>query len=102
MKRTTHGTTDYNGGTFEYSSWRRIGNFTFDRIQDQQWAIWNKGPSGGCYGDSGGPIFVHLGSQPRIVATISDAGDTCTEEETHARVDTKYVQDWINDTIAAR
>jgi hypothetical protein len=44
----------------------------------------------------------HLGSQPRIVATISDAGDTCTEEETHARVNTKYVQDWINDTIAAR
>ena len=96
-----YGTTDYNGGIFEYSSWRRIGIFTFDRIQDQQWATWNKGPSGGCYGDSGGPIFVHVGSQRRIVATISDAGDTCTEEETHARVDTKYVQDWIEDTIAA-
>ena len=51
--------------------------------------------------DSGGPIFVHVGSQHRIVATISDAGDTCTEEETHARVDTKYVQDWIEETIAA-
>jgi hypothetical protein len=46
-------------------------------------------------------IFVHVGSQKRIVATISDAGDTCAEEETHARADTKYVQDWIKDTIAA-
>ena len=73
-----YGTTDYSGGDFEYSSSRRIGIFTFDQIQDQQWATWNKGPSGGCYGDSGGPIFVHVGSQQRIVATISDAGDTCT------------------------
>jgi hypothetical protein len=97
-----YGTTDYNGGDFEYSSSRRIGVFTFDRIQDEQWAYWNKGPSGGCYGDSGGPIFAQVGSQQRIVATISDAGDTCTEEETHARADTKYVQDWIKDTIAAR
>jgi hypothetical protein len=97
-----YGTTDYNGGHFEFSSSRRIGIFTFDQIQDQQWATWNKGPSGGCYGDSGGPIFVHVGSHQRIVATISDAGDTCTEEETHARADTKYVHDWIKATIAAR
>ena len=96
-----YGTTEYNDANFEYSSSRRIGIFTFDQIQDQQWATWNKGPSGGCYGDSGGPIFVHVGSQRRIVATISDAGDTCTEEETHARVDTKYVQDWIKAAIAA-
>jgi secreted trypsin-like serine protease len=51
-------------------------------------------------GDSGGPIFVQVGSQQRIVATISDAGDMCTEEEAHARADTKYVQDWIKGTIA--
>ena len=96
------GTRDYNGGNFEYSRSRRIGVFTFDRIQDEQWASWNKGPSSACYGDSGAPIFVQVGSQERIVGTVSDAGDTCTEEETHARVDTKYVQDWIKDTIAAR
>jgi hypothetical protein len=96
-----YGTTDYNGGDFEHSRPRRIGIFTFDRIQDQQTAYWNKGPSGGCYGDSGGPIFVQVGSHRRIVATISDAGDTCSEEETHARADTKYVQDWIEETIAA-
>lgn len=101
MSFAGYGTTDYNGGDFEYSRSRRIGIFTFVRIQDQQWAYWNKGPSGGCYGDSGGPIFVYVGWQLRIVATISDAGDTCTEEETHARADTKYVQDWIRDTIAA-
>lgn len=97
-----YGATDFNGGALEYSSGRRIGIFTFGRIQDQQWAYWHKGPSGGCYGDSGGPIFVQVGWQQRIVATISDAGDTCTEEETHARTDTKYVQDWIKDTIEAR
>lgn len=97
-----YGTTDCNGGQFEYSSSRRIGIFSFDKIRDQQWAYWNKGPSGGCYGDSGAPIFVHAGAEPRIVATFSDAGDTCTEEDTHARADTKYVQDWIMDTIAAR
>ena len=96
-----YGMTDYNGGDFEYSSARRIGVFSFDRILDQQWASWKKGPSSACYGDSGAPIFVHVGSQQRIVATISDAGDTCTEEETHARADTKFVQDWIKDTIAA-
>ena len=96
-----YGTTNYNGGQFEHSNSRRIGIFTFVQIQDQQWASWEKGPSGGCYGDSGGPIFVYGGWQQRIVATISDAGDTCTEEETHARADTNYVQDWIRDTIAA-
>jgi hypothetical protein len=101
MSFAGYGTTDYNGGDFEFSRSRRIGIFTFVRIRDQQWAHWNKGPSGGCYGDSGGPLFVHVGWQQRVVATISDAGDTCTEEETHARADTKYVQDWIRDTIAA-
>ena len=102
MSFAGYGTTDYNGGNLEYSRSRRIGLFTFVKVQDPQWAFWNKGPSGGCYGDSGGPIFVHVGWEHRIVATISDAGDTCTEEETHARTDTKYVQDWIKNTIAAR
>jgi hypothetical protein len=99
-----YGTTDYNGGDFVYSDSRRIGIMTYAGVIDANWASWNKGPSGGCYGDSGGPIFVHVGSQRRIVATISDAGDTCAanEEETHARADTKYVQDWIKETIAAR
>jgi hypothetical protein len=43
-----------------------------------------------------------VGWQQRIVATISDAGDTCAanEEETHARADTKCVHDWIKETTA--
>ncbi len=72
-----YGTTDYNGGDFEYSNSRRIGVFTFDRIQDQQWASWNKEPSSACYGDSGAPIFLHVGSQRRIVATISSGSLSC-------------------------
>ena len=57
-----YGTTDYNGGDFVYSGSRRIGIMTYEGIIDANWASWNKGPSGGCYGDSGGPIFVHVGS----------------------------------------
>jgi len=42
--------------------------------------------SGGCYGDSGGPLLASLGGQVRLVGTLS-WGDSCGYTDHYARVD---------------
>ncbi len=42
--------------------------------------------SGGCYGDSGGPLLASIGGQVRLIGTLS-WGETCGEVDHYTRVD---------------
>ena len=67
---------------------------------DASWARWEE-PSGLCYGDSGGPIFIASpGQAVEIVAVVSDGGTICGENNVHARIDIDDTQRWIRATIA--
>ena len=97
-----YGTTDYNGGNFEFlelAPHRHL--YLRPGFRTNSGRPGTRGPAAAATGIPAGQSSCTWARSRRIVATISDAGDTCTEEETHARVDTKYVQDWIEDTIAA-
>ena len=81
---------------------RRIRTSRLRRIIDDTWALWSI-PSYVCSGDSGGGIF--LNPPPRgangevLVANVSDGGRDCRSHNNNNRLDTRGVQDWINDTI---
>jgi Trypsin len=81
---------------------RRIRTSVLRRVIDETWALWAI-PSHVCSGDSGGGIF--LDSSPNVsdggalVANVSDGGRDCRRHNNNNRLDTRSIQDWINDTL---
>jgi V8-like Glu-specific endopeptidase len=59
------------------------------------------GNGGTCYGDSGGPHFIHLdGAETRIVASITVTGDaTCKASDKTYRMDTASARNFLKDYV---
>ena len=82
---------------------RRIRASTVRRIVDETWGLWSI-PSYVCFGDSGGGIFLSARSgraDVRLVANVSDGGRDCRGHNNNNRLDTRAIQQWIDDTIRA-
>jgi hypothetical protein len=81
---------------------RRIRISALRRVVDETWALWAI-PSYVCSGDSGGGIF--LNPNPNVpdgevlVANVSDGGIDCRRHNNNNRLDTRSVQNWIDDTL---
>jgi len=100
-----YGTTMPMNGPPDIAMWdgkRRIRTSTLRRVVDETWALWAI-PSYVCSGDSGGGIF--LNSSPNVpagevlVANVSDGGHDCRRHNNNNRLDTRSIQNWINDTL---
>ena len=80
---------------------RRVRTSTLRRVVDETWALWSI-PSYVCSGDSGGGIFLNPaptgGSTDILVANVSDGGHDCRRHNNNNRLDTRSIQNWINDT----
>lgn len=82
---------------------RRFRTSILRRVVDETWALWSI-PSYVCSGDSGGGIFLQ---SPRpggaagdpLAANVSDGGLDCRRHNNNNRLDTRGIQDWINETI---
>jgi hypothetical protein len=82
---------------------RRFRTSILRRVVDETWALWSI-PSYVCSGDSGGGIFLQ---SPRptgtavepLAANVSDGGLDCRRHNNNNRLDTRSIQDWINETI---
>jgi hypothetical protein len=82
---------------------RRSRTSTVRRVVDETWALWSI-PSYVCSGDSGGAIFLNASasrspSDDVLVANVSDGGHDCRRHNNNNRLDTRAVQNWINETI---
>jgi hypothetical protein len=81
---------------------RRIRTSTLRRVVDETWALWSI-PSYVCSGDSGGGIFLNPDpSAPDgnvLTANVSDGGQDCRRHNNNNRLDTRSIQNWINDTL---
>lgn len=81
---------------------RRIRTSTLRRVVDETWALGSI-PSYVCSGDSGGAIFFHRNRTDAndfaLVANVSDGGHDCRRHNNNNRLDTRSIQNWINDTI---
>jgi hypothetical protein len=80
---------------------RRIRTSTLRRVVDETWALWSI-PSYVCSGDSGGGIFLQAGPTNAgdvLVANVSDGGRDCRRQNNNNRLDTRSIQNWINDTL---
>ena len=81
---------------------RRIRTSTLRRVVDETWALWSI-PSYVCSGDSGGGIFLNPSpTVPRgdvLAANVSDGGRDCRRHNNNNRLDTRSIQNWINDTL---
>ena len=93
-----------NPGTAISDLWdgkRRIRTSTLRRVVDETWALWSI-PSYVCSGDSGGGIFLNLtptgGTANILVANVSDGGHDCRRHNNNNRLDTRIIQNWINNT----
>ena len=73
---------------------RRIRTSILRRVVDETWGLWSI-PSYVCSGDSGGGIFVN----DVLVANVSDGGLDCRRHNNNNRLDTRDIQNWINNTI---
>ena len=88
------------------STWdgkRRIRTSKLRRVVDETWALWSI-PSYVCSGDSGGAVFLNdhpnkRSSGDELVANVSDGGRDCRRQNNNNRLDTRSIQNWINDTI---
>ncbi len=81
---------------------RRIRTSRIRRVVDETWALWSI-PSYVCSGDSGGAIFLKAGTDmtvaPLLVANVSDGGLDCRRHNNNNRLDTRGIQNWIDDTV---
>jgi hypothetical protein len=81
---------------------RRIRTSTLRRVVDETWALWSI-PSYVCSGDSGGGIFLNpsptIANQDALAANVSDGGRDCRRHNNNNRLDTRSIQNWINDTL---
>ncbi|MGH7710288.1 MAG: hypothetical protein ACREOG_03340 [Gemmatimonadaceae bacterium] len=81
---------------------RRIRTSTVRRIIDETWALWSI-PSYVCSGDSGGGIFLQPSRNATngevLAANVSDGGRDCRRHNNNNRLDTRGIQNWINNTI---
>ena len=81
---------------------RRMRTSTLRRVVDQTWALWSI-PSYVCSGDSGGGIFLTSGPTVAagdvLVANVSDGGRDCRRQNNNNRLDTRSIQNWINDAM---
>ena len=81
---------------------RRIRTSILRRVVDETWALWSI-PSYVCSGDSGGGIFLNPSSTEAngdlLAANVSDGGRDCRRHNNNNRLDTRSIQNWINDTI---
>ena len=80
---------------------RRVRTSTLRRVVDETWALWSI-PSYVCSGDSGGGIFLNpsptVASGDILAANVSDGGRDCRRHNNNNRLDTRSIQNWINDT----
>ena len=71
------------------------------RVVDETWGLWSI-PSYVCSGDSGGGIFLHpnpvVTDERVLAANVSDGGLDCRRHNNNNRLDTRSIQNWINDT----
>jgi hypothetical protein len=82
---------------------RRIRSSAVRKIVDDTWGLWSI-PSHVCSGDSGGGIFLTGRSNraaERLVANVSDGGRDCRRQNNNNRLDTRAIQEWIDDTVKA-
>jgi hypothetical protein len=81
---------------------RRVRTSKLRRVVDETWALWSI-PSYVCSGDSGGGIFLNPGSTVDranvLTANVSDGGRDCRRHNNNNRLDTRSIQQWINDTL---
>ncbi len=81
---------------------RRVRTSRLRRVVDETWGLWSI-PSYVCSGDSGGGIFLNPGpdrrDDPVLVANVSDGGRDCRRHNNNTRLDTRSIQDWINETV---
>jgi hypothetical protein len=88
------------------STWdakRRVRTSKLRRVIDETWALWSI-PSYVCSGDSGGAIFMNArpdkgNRDEELVANVSDGGKDCRGHNNNNRLDTRSIQNWINETI---
>jgi hypothetical protein len=82
---------------------RRVRSSAVRRVIDETWGLWSI-PSYVCSGDSGGGIFLAGRSgraTERLVANVSDGGQDCRRHNNNNRLDTRAIQQWIDDTVSA-
>ena len=85
--------------TAKWDGRRRVRTSKVRRIIDETWALWSI-PSYVCSGDSGGGIFLNAGATEHILAAnVSDGGHDCRRHNNNNRLDTRSIQNWINDTL---
>jgi hypothetical protein len=81
---------------------RRVRTSILRRVVDATWGLWSI-PSYVCSGDSGGGIFLNpspdVPDDPVLVANVSDGGRDCRRHNNNNRLDTRSIQNWINDTV---
>jgi len=81
---------------------RRIRTSTLRKVVDETWALWSI-PSYVCSGDSGGGIFLNpsptVASGDVLAANVSDGGRDCRRHNNNNRLDTRSIQNWINETL---
>jgi hypothetical protein len=99
-----YGTTtpQTRGSPVDTAKWdgkRRVRTSKVRRIIDETWALWSI-PSYVCSGDSGGGIFLNAGATEHVLAAnVSDGGHDCRRHNNNNRLDTRSIQNWINDTL---
>ena len=81
---------------------RRMRTSTLRRVVDETWGLWSI-PSYVCSGDSGGGIFLNASPNATagaiLAANVSDGGRDCRRHNNNIRLDTRAIQEWIDNTM---